>query len=183
MIFIVFSLIIFAFGFWATRNQRKEKNYSSDLMSSRSAWRFVFLLPFMAVLIFSIAYTAIAINSSNNVKNSMFIVEELTDQRDQLLETFDEVLANEDFVQLMEASVPEDIKFLRNNPKVSDFLLGRADRIVAVNQRLFSERNVILEESRDICNYVDNPLTFQLPLLVPDCELGTVMDITNYEKE
>lgn len=140
-----------------------------------------FCILFVFWLIVSVPITAVQINESNNVSNSTFYVQELTAQRNALLAEFDDVLDNQDFVQLMNAAVPEDVKFLKNDPKVTDFLLGRADRIVEVNTTLFAARNKILEQSKSVCNYVQNPMIPMVPFMVPDCDLNIVLEVLNTE--
>ena len=78
----------------------------------------------------------------------------------------------------MNASVPEDVLFLRNNPEVTGFLLGRADRIVEINAQLFEKRNALLESSKSVCNTVNNSLIPMIPFMGPDCNLGDVVKIT-----
>lgn len=91
---------------------------------------------------------------------------------------FEELLTADEFTQLMEASIPEDLKFLATRPEVSNFLLARADRIVGVNARLFAERNEILEDSRNICNVSNNPFVPKMPFVFPECSLGDILEIT-----
>lgn len=126
--------------------------------------------------------TGILINEANNVENSFYTIEELSFQRDALLNEFDEVLDNEDFVQLMNAAVPEDVKFLKNNPEVTGFLLGRADRIVAVNTTLFEARNTILNKAKGVCSSVNNPFVPIIPLMLPECKLGDILALTRVEE-
>ena len=178
MIYIIISAIFAGFVFWKTQYESSVRG-NGDIFSIRTTYRFWGFVPLLIILFLSVGFTGDAINKNNNINNSLYYLEELTSQRDQLLLVFDEVLDNEDFVRLMEASVPQDVVFLKSNPQVTSFLLSRADNIVAVNQRLFEQRNLLLEDAKDVCNYVQNPLTFKLPLFVPDCQLGTILEMTN----
>lgn len=132
-------------------------------------------------LIIAICITANWTQHANNVQNSYWYLQEATIQRDALLASFDDVLENEDFIQLMNASVPDDLLFLKTNPEVSTFLLGRADRIVAVNSRLIEIRAKIVGEAKEICNYVQNPFVPFVPFMAPECKLGDVVAVTNTE--
>ena len=116
--------------------------------------------------------------SANNVENSYYTLIELDEQRTAILSEFEDVLSDDGYVQLMHAAVPEDVKFLKHQDGVTTFMLGRADRIVEINQRYFAERNSILDEAKDVCNIVNNGFIPKFPILNPDCRLGEVLDLT-----
>ncbi len=138
------------------------------------------LLCIFSVFYFLVAAITEAVNyhSQSNIKNSMYVLEELTVQRDELLDILQDSLAEEDFIQLMNAAVPDDVLFLRQSPGVSEFLLGRADRLVAVNSSLYKERNGLLSQSRGLCNTVQNPLIPALPFTDQKCDMGRVLGLT-----
>lgn len=132
----------------------------------------------MGVLVsLSFLHTAILHHHDQNIKNSGFLLAEVESQRDLLLSEFDEILSNDDFVQLMNAAVPEDVLFLRQRPEITGFLLGRADRIVELNARYFTLRNELLTQAKGLCNTVRNPFALRLPLLSPDCRLAELSNL------
>lgn len=155
---------------------RKTSYGSVHLSRGVYAWIWAGILAFVYFLASSIT-AGVFYYKAANVENSVYVVEELQRQRDGIAATFDDILANDQYVQLIEAATPEDIQFLRTNPQVSDFLLGRADRIVSINRRLFAERRTILDQSKSVCNFKSNPLIPQIPFLAPDCKLGELQDI------
>ena len=150
---------------------RKEKRYDFFPLKFVTGLFAFFLLACLCV-------TATMVYKTNNVENSYYYLQELDAQREAILAEFDDVLDDNGYIQLMNAAVPEDVKFLKHQDGVTSFMLGRADRIVQINQRYFRERNLVLEESKEVCNVVNNGFIPILPVGKPDCQLGKVIDIT-----
>lgn len=181
---IVLAIIIGLFsehkGFRYSRTSTHRERYAGNNRETTTSEKYLcarwcWVIFFGAVLIVFMIPCAI-INGNltakaNDAKNSHAVVVELTAQRDEILNLFQGVVENEDYVELMNAAVPDDILFLRQDPEVSEFLLGRADRLVDINARLFKERRRLLDISRSVCNIVDNPFVPQLPFLRPDCNI------------
>lgn len=127
-------------------------------------------------MIWAAVATGIAYDQAADIRNSQYVIEQLEDQRDQLAVVFNDVLSNDDYIQLIEAATPEDIKFLSTRPDVSAFLIQRADRIVAINARVYAEQNRLLRQARLVCNFNDNPIVPKFPFIGPDCTLGTLQE-------
>lgn len=126
--------------------------------------------------VISLVPTAGYIYSANNVQNSQYVIEAKTAQRDALMAEVEDKLSNEDYVQLINAAHPDDIKSLRTRPEVTGYLLGRFDRIVSLNGQLFKEQNELLAQARGVCNFVGNVLIPQIPGIRPECKLGTLQE-------
>ncbi len=134
----------------------------------------VVVVVWFLAMIPGIFVNAATTGEANNAKNSMFVIENLTDQRDDLLKILQDNLTNDDFVQLIDAANPDQILFLRQDPDVDAYLLGRADRLVNVNAALFAEQRKILGAARGVCNTVQNPFIPQLPFGRAECNLDTL---------
>lgn len=142
----------------------------------------IILGAFMGILfVFALVYTSTIIHDSNDVENSYFVLQEAMDQRDALLAEFEQVLNNKDYIALMNASTPSDVQFLATRPQVSDFLLGKADRLISVNTKVFEIRDGLLEQSKEICNYIQNPFLPYIPGMLPECKLDEVSNLVNKE--
>lgn len=172
IIFTLFLVYVAAMVGWAFRHSPKVGRY--DEMSPRG-FRLIFaIVPSIAYVVVSVICAGIAYDKSADISNSRYVIEQLAAQRDDMSALFEDTLTNEDFIRLMEASTPDDIKFLATRPQVTQFLLGKADRLVDVNARLFAEQNQLLDKARSVCNYTDNPLVPKLPFIGPDCALGSL---------
>lgn len=169
----VLTTILLVWAWWnpgALLDQHKPAYGNSIEANCRDATTAVVVLLFLV----SIIWTGIVHASAADIRNSQYVVEARTAQRDELLEAFDDVLDSDEFVQLMEAATPEDLLFLRSNPEVTGFLLGRADRIVEVNKTLYEEQNDLLGKARSVCNQTQNPFVPLMPFMKPKCSLGTL---------
>lgn len=152
-------------------------SYSGDAPSDRTLWWvWSISILFVPYFIVSIIWAGNQYANAADITNSQYVIEQLDQQRNELAAALKENLTSEDFARLMESATPEDLAFLKNNPQVSDFMLGRADRIVGINSRLYAEQNKLLDKARGVCNYTDNPLIPKFPFLGPDCSLGTLKD-------
>lgn len=167
---------ILLFGWINPKGFIKTTHKSND-PSVRQVYMTFATLGILVWFIASIINTGVVYHHDTNVQNSQYVVEARIEQRNELLTAFDEVLNQDEFIQLMEASVPEDILFLKTNPQVSGFLLGRADRIVSINRELYIVQNQLLDISRGVCNSSQNPLVPKIPFIHPDCRLGELQEI------
>jgi hypothetical protein len=178
--FIVVVTAGLVIGVWAFFDRRSRKKHRYRGFSDHlSGWFIGWCFFAAAFVIAGTAVTASFKYKANDVENSYFYLQEATAQRDAIILEFDDILSNEDYIQLMNAAIPADVAFLKNNPEVTGFLLGRADRIVEINSRLFSIRNEILADAKEVCNVVQSPLIPQLPIYTPECRLGDIIQLTD----
>lgn len=164
---------LFIYGFFFA-NKRNGSTYHWSTSRLVQVW--AASLTALALIPFIIT-AGVFIDKSADIRNSEYVVAQLVDQRDALAEVFEDVLDNEEFIRLTEASTPEDLLFLKRNSEVTEYMLGKADRLVAINSTLFAERNRLMNQSRSVCNYGDNPLAPKLPFLTPDCRLDELEEL------
>jgi hypothetical protein len=172
IVVIIAGLVIGVCAFFdhKSRKKRHRGGFNSNLVGWFIGWCFFT----GAFVIAGTAVTASFKYKANDVENSYFYLQEATAQRDAIILEFDDILSNEDYIQLMNAAIPADVAFLKNNPEVTGFLLGRADRIVEINSR-----NEILADAKEVCNVVQSPLIPQLPIYTPECRLGDIIQLTD----
>lgn len=180
LILLIGAAIAAGFKFSAAPNRA----YSGDTWSDRTLW-WVWTIGLLTVpyFVISIIWAGTQYANASNITNSQYVIEQLEQQRAELGQALKDNLSSDDFIRMMEAATPEDLAFLKNNPQVSDFMLGRADRIVGINSRLYVEQNKLLDQARGVCNYTDNPLIPKIPFIGPDCTLGTLKDSYKIESD
>ena len=178
ILIIVFfaALYLYVHRHEARKRQRNRMTESSDLPIVKG-WCLFLVIVWLVVAVIA---TGSVIFMNSKVNNSSYVVAELTMQRNALAGEFEEILDSSEYAELIAAAHPDDIKFLRTNPEVTGFLLGRADRIVSINEQLFAERNELLEEARSACNVINNPMIPQFPFMA-ECKLDSLENLWTFD--
>lgn len=120
--------------------------------------------------IVSIFGSADAYGKSLSAKNSGRVVALKTTQRDELIAGLRADMSTDEFAKLQTATNPDDITVIFGQG-VSDFLISRAQTIVALNKELNELTLSIEQKKADVCTYEQNPFTPRVPFMLPDCDL------------
>lgn len=166
-------ILILIFGGLALGYFTKEEGAESFGFGAMLTGVVLFVLYFLVAVV----WTGIQYHNASNIENSKYVVEELERQRDVYAAVLEDALTTDEYAQLLDAQTPDEIQWLKQDNDITAFMLGRADRVVSLNSRLYAERNDLLDRARSVCNFRANPIIPQLPFFRPDCKLGELEDV------
>lgn len=120
--------------------------------------------------IWAVLGTAILQGNSIAAKNASHMIELKTQQRDELLATIRDEMSSDEYVKLISATSTDDITVIFGSG-VSEFLIARAQNVIALNQSVNDLVYEVEQKKVGVCNYVQNPFLMRLPFVSPDCEI------------
>jgi hypothetical protein len=121
------------------------------------------------MLIACFGVTAVVVTKGINIDTMQPKIEQVTQQRDDLLDLVADELSTDEYQAVLAATGETDISLLLADP--SKLLIARVGNIIALNDRVYALDNRLLDMKRDICGYYRNLLVPRFPFFGPGCDL------------
>ena len=180
---MAFTILWFVFLAWLIALVLGSKFISGDINRTDRIFTFSALWWFCLTVIalgISLVATGIMQQIDNEAGAQTARVARLYEQRDAMISEIEENLSADQY-RILVSAIPDDVDDLRVwfGRDASNFLLGKVDRILALNERVYEIDNERFEKYEDACAYINNPFTPRLPFGVgmPECRLVIDHDI------